>query len=286
MHTGLVRFALSAAAAAVGTRPPDLRVRPRPAQAPYTEWWTDFYWHKVMFRQSYNQWGLEHVYNVLMRFTNGQLEFTTFKDLRHLAEIHWNATDYEELFRRTMLVEMQTIKDYFPYDDARQQIWDAIGFKRGEVSYLLSLATGVAIEPRSFLDTKRALAHWPSQNPFSRLWELRQMQLLLLAVLGLIRDLRADLTLELAPRIGWDTLRSFAPDYTPQALADHREEYGEPGDLRREPRQIYPPMPREPKPGDGPRPYPHDLIVKFNLDFWSGPTSPATLPRRYSPLVV
>ena len=240
----------------------------RPAAAPPEEWWTDFFWHRAMFRQSYNRWSPEDVYNLLLQSTRGQLEFATVKDMQLLLQIQWDAARYEELYRRVMVGELYTIHRYFLKDPDRAMIYSAMGFERWEPSFLLRPTTGTPLDPRSLPDTRAALREWPSQNPISRLWEFRQVQLMVVAVLDQLMDVQMDLAQELAPRIGWDIIRSITKTVCPATLASHREERGEPGDPRRHPKQTFAPLPREPRPGEGPQPLTPAMRTRLRNNFW------------------
>ena len=91
---------------------------------------------------------------------------------------------------------------------------------------------------------------------------------MVVAVLDQLMDVQMDLAQELAPRIGWDIIRSITKTVCPATLASHREERGEPGDPRRHPKQTFAPLPREPRPGEGPQPLTPAMRTRLRNNFW------------------
>lgn len=260
-------LAICAAAAETGVRPFDPTASP--SRAHPNAWWTDFYWHRMMFKQSYNQWEIEDVWRLLLRFTRGRSEFTTPKHLIELRQIHRNATAYEALIRRAMVGDMRAVTLYYPSQQAQDQIYGELGLEFWEPRHIL-VCSGTPIDPRSFVETRAVLVEWPAQNPISRLWEMRQLQRLLVEVLYQISDVRHDLTAELTSRLGLEAVQALDPLIFKTTVADHRRDRGEPGDPRRAPkRHTFPKLHPEPGPADSPRTLPHEIIVKARLNHWT-----------------
>ena len=267
-HTGGVGFPLRVEDVEAHTTPGHSLWSPvRPSLALPTSWWWDFFWHRAGFRQSYNKWGPAQVTTTLLGFTHGRLEFTTVRHLRLLDDIHTQATGYERLVRRSMVYDLKMIQTYYLYKDSVAEVFDELAIPPMEVEYLLSPMTGTSIDPRSFPDAAIALSDFPSQNPLSRVWELRQIQSLMMAVLDQIYDLRVDLTRELGERIGDHTVSLLPGAIRRSALDAHHEDRGDPGDPRRRiPTQTYPPLPKQPKEDGGPRMMPREAWG--TIDFW------------------
>lgn len=266
-HTGGVGFPMPLEQVEALTSPGTMPWAPtRPSRAYYRQWWYDFYWHRHGFGQSYNKWGPEEVTATLLGFTRGRLDFTTVHHLEQLEAIHMHATGYERLVRRCMVDDLRMLEQYFFYVDSIDEAYNALGIDKIERQYLLSPFTGPAIKPRSFVDAANALKHFPSQNPLSRVWELRQIQALMIEVLEQILDLRADLTRELDERLGEHVVALLPGALSKFDKNAQLDERGHPGDPRRIPEQTYPPMFKEPPDGGGPRMLPHEMLG--NLDFW------------------
>lgn len=244
-----------------GARPFDRKAVP--ARAPYTEWWIDFFWHRVMFKQSANQWLPEDVLGMVLRLTRSRTEFTTTQHLRVLIEAQRQASEYERLVRRAMAGELHTIKLYFPHPDSLNRIYHEFAFHKYEGAALLHPHNGRPIDPRSVPWIAKTLRGWPCQNPITRLWEMRQLQNLCNAVLWQISDARHDLVVELTGRVDPSVIEAIDWMSRGSGLKTYREERGDPGDPRRAiPVQTYTPLPREPTPETQLQPMPHHIVVK------------------------
>lgn len=93
-------------------------------------------------------------------------------------------------------------------------------------------------------EATRALRGIPLPNPFTQVWELRQMRSMYAAAENILEDAFCDLALELAPRLGWDRLAQLTLYHQSARslqlrVQEQRDARGEPGDPRREPMQRY-----------------------------------------------
>lgn len=207
-----------------------------------SDWVEDMSWHRRMFDQSYFRWVPEDPMSLALSWTKGRLVYETPKHLRFLDDRLFALRNYAAGIEHAMVPFL---------DDAQQrcskEAWrsglELVGLSSREVATLRFCAPA---EQQPHREVRRALQGWPLQNPFSRIWELRQMRALYTAVENLLEDTFCDLAVELAPDHGWQNLsqvtlyNNFAAGLQ-QRVQWQREERGESGDPRRRPAQTYPP---------------------------------------------
>lgn len=241
---------------------------PAPAKSPYTEWWTDFFWHRVMFKQSVFQWAAEDVLGNVLRLLGSRTEFSKPQHLVLVRDVHEQVMDAELLICRAMLHEMNTITSYWGSGEARKQIYDQIGFQGWEAEEL-ALGARFPLDPHELALTQQDMRGWPSQNPISRLWELRQIQTYHLSVSEQLDALRYELGMELSEWMPAAALAAIDKFATPIMQRAYVEARGEAGDPRRALRlQTYTPLPPEPTPATEPVPLPRRNLAKRDLLYW------------------
>ncbi|MGB3828236.1 MAG: hypothetical protein WA962_05615 [Ornithinimicrobium sp.] len=92
-------------------------------------------------------------------------------------------------------------------------------------------------------EANQALRGWPLPNPYSQVWELRQVHAMWSAAVDILEDTVCDLISELAPRHGWGNLAFLIASRNGEEVQDRvlrqRERRGEVGDARRVPQQVW-----------------------------------------------
>lgn len=205
-----------------------------------TEWVEDMGWHRRMFDQSFFRWVPEDPVSLALTWTNGRLLYETPGHLRLLDGQLVALRSFAAGIDHAMVPLL---------DEARERLskpaWRAglelVGLTPDEVQVLRFYAPA---EQAPHREVRRALRGWPLQNPFSRVWELRQMRGMYSAAENLLEDVFCDLAVELAPTHGWQnlsqiTLFNNSAAGLRQRVDWQREERGEPGDPRRVPAQTY-----------------------------------------------
>lgn len=204
------------------------------------DWIEDMTWHRRMFRQSHFRWVPEDPMSIALTWTRGRLVHETPHHLRlldnQLSALRGFACGIDD----AMLG---------PLADAKRRCttgtWKAglelVGLTPRDIEVLRH---GAPAEIAPHQEAKRALRGIPLPNPFSQVWELRQMRSMYAAAENLLEDVICDLAIELAPDQGWHNISQVTRFHRSARALQHRveaqrAERGEPGDPRREPLQRY-----------------------------------------------
>ncbi|WP_148221031.1 hypothetical protein [Xylanimonas cellulosilytica] len=205
------------------------------------EWVEDMGWHRRMFDQSYFRWMPEDPMSLALTWTKGRVLYETPRHLRFLDEQFVALRTYAAGIEHAMVPFLDDAQERCSKDAWRSGL-ELVGLTSDDVSLLRFYAPA---QQAPHKEVRRALRGWPLQNPFSRIWELRQMRAMYAAAENLLEDTFCDLAVELAPKHGWQNLsqvtlyNNFASGLQ-QRVDWQREERGEPGDPRRRPAQSYP----------------------------------------------
>ncbi len=203
-------------------------------------WVEDVTWHRRMFRESKFRWAPEDPMRIALTWTRGRVVHETPGDLKRLDEQLMGLRDYASHIDDAMVARLEEAKHRCTRADYEAGL-GLIGLTQLDVDILQFHARR---QPTPNRAVKRALSGIPWPNPFSQVWELRQMRSMYTAADNLLEDAALDLAVELAPTHGWDYLaqlmRSAHSGKNLQWLVDEqRRERGEPGDPRRSPEQRY-----------------------------------------------
>ena len=215
------------------------------------QWVEDVQWHRLAYGGSMFRWLPQEAMTLALRWSHGQVEWSTPGDFRRLEQRVESLTEYTTGIERSMLPFIEHV---------RQTCRPAVYAQGIEAVGLTDLHIEVMRFPSSYAErtrithpqAKRILAmQLPHPNPFVFVWELRQMHGLYKAAEDLLKDALCDLLTELAPDHGWPALAAMS---TREPYADslqwmvelQRERRGGPGDPRRVPEQRF--GPAEPLP--------------------------------------
>lgn len=206
-----------------------------------SDWVEDMSWHRRMFGQSFFRWVPEDAMSLALTWTKGRVLFETPGHLRSLDGQLVALRSYAAGIEHAMVPILDAARRLSPADHWRVGL-ELTGLTTQDVALLQFYAPGETTPNR---EVRRALKGWPLQNPFSQIWELRQMRAMYTAAENLLEDGFCDLAIELAPSQGWDnlsqlTLHNNFADGLQQRVSWQRELRGEPGDPRRTPLQNYP----------------------------------------------
>lgn len=177
---------------------------------------------------------------IALTWTHGRLAFETPAHLRLLDQELLDLRDFAAQIDAAMLA---------PLAEAERRAAPA-DWKVGlELTGLTALDVRILRRsaPREIVpntEAKRALRGIPLPNPFSQVWELRQMRGMYAAAENLLEDAFSDLVVELAPTHGWHNLAQLTTSHRSARtlqlrIEAQRELRGEPGDPRRIPAQRY-----------------------------------------------
>lgn len=234
-----------------GGRPVLLRCRPgatgqdelvsqvRQTRVPL-DWVEDMSWHRRMYRQSMFRWAPEDPMALALQWTKGRLVYSTPKDFAVLDQQLLALRGFAGQIDDAMAPKLREARIRSTRNNWLAGL-DLIGLSELEVDILDFHAPGLVTPNR---EVKRALRGIPVPNPFSQVWELRQMRSMYTAAEHLLEDALCDLAVELAPRLGWDFLGQLMTRPTPGRnlewiVDEQRDARGQPGDPRREPEHRY-----------------------------------------------
>lgn len=203
-------------------------------------WLEDMSWHRRMFRQSHFRWVPEDPMAIALYWTNGRVLHETPAHLRTLDrqrhELHAFASGIDD----AMIAPLAEAERRCSPQDYRRGL-ELVGLSQHDVRLLRFFAPRDVPPHR---EARRALRGIPLPNPFSQIWELRQMRSMYRAAEDILLDVYCDLILELAPDHGWHNLAQLLQDNRSEPalrdfVDDQRRHRGGPGDPRREPLQRY-----------------------------------------------
>lgn len=212
-----------------------------PAPEP-SSWVDDTRWHRRMFGQSLFRWSPEDPLTLTLAWTRGRVLYETPRHLRLLSQQIIELRGFAASIDDTIVALLE---------DARRAVsppdWETglrlVDLTSRDVAVLRQGSIGRTDIPLG-REAAQILASIPLPNPFTKVWELRQLRALYDAADRLLEDTFCDLSLELAPTQGWGSIAALTGHYTPNALqmrvADQRANRGDPGDPRRRYEQHYP----------------------------------------------
>ena len=206
------------------------------------DWIEDTRWHRHMFGQSSFRWVPEDPIGIALKWTRGRLSYETPGHLRLLDDQIIALRDFASGIDDAMAKPLKDAHQRCTPPDYRDGL-DLVGLTSRDVSVLRRAAIGTdpsTVHP----EARRVLYGLPWPNPFTEVWELRQMRGMYTAAENLLEDLFCDLVLELAPSQGWDHLARLCRfHFTTRSLEvrveAQRTARGDVGDPRRVPAQRY-----------------------------------------------
>ena len=176
---------------------------------------------------------------IALNWTKGRVEFTTPGHLRFLdAQLHalrYYANGIQDAMLEPLALARERCSDY-------RDGLELIGMTKTDVNIIRYTALGGRV--RNHPEAKRALRDIPQHNPFSQVWELRQMHGMYAAANNILEDTFCDLATELAEDIGWDSIAPLTVIHRTGhgvrlRVELQRRERGLPGDPRRRVEQRY-----------------------------------------------
>lgn len=206
-------------------------------------WVEDTTWHRRMFGQSMFRWAPEDPMVIALNYTRGRLTFDTAGHLRFLDQQGLAIRDFAGRIDDVIAAHIRegirtggerlaqdclSIIDVSPLDAAM-------------------LEFGASSVGRVLPEVVRVQRDVPLPNPFTLVWELRQLRSMYTAADHLIEDAYCDLALELHDEgagLSWSRLAQVTPtcydgDTVKTRVQAQRAARGHPGDLRRTPEQRY-----------------------------------------------
>lgn len=209
-----------------------------------SDWLEDLTWHRRMYGQSLFRWVPEDPMGIALKWTRGRVEFTTPGHLQRLDIQLQSLREYAGGIQDAMvgpLAAARRCKDY-------RAGLELIGMTQMDVEILRRNAMGGyaqdRVRNRNHPEAKRALRGIPLPNPFSQVWELRQMHGMYAAADNILEDTFCDLAAELAEARGWDNLAPLSVLHRTGngvrlRVEQQRRARGLPGDPRRRAEQRY-----------------------------------------------
>jgi hypothetical protein len=194
-----------------------------------------------MFGQSSFRWVPEDPMEIALNWTRGRLVYETPGHLRLLDNQIIALRDFAAGIDDAMAKPLGDAHQRCTPGDYRAGL-ELVGLTSRDVSVLRHGAIGTKTAEHP--EARRAVYGLPWSNPFTQVWEMRQMRGMYTAAENLLEDLFCDLVIELAPRQGWDNLARLCRfHWTTQSLEDRveaqRTARGPVGDPRRLPAQRY-----------------------------------------------
>ncbi len=209
------------------------------------QWLDDMAWHRRMFAESQFRWAPEDPTVIALTWTRGQLVFESFRDLTRLdRQLHALGAFAAQIDHAMvpLLEEAQRSCTTREWGRGLQ----LIGLTPQDVQ---TLREGAEPPNPWHPEVRRATSGIPVPNPFSLVWELRQIRAMYRGAEAVLEDAFCDLAVELMSDLhrgsaGGDSgrdpqerLRLFSATLQ-RRIHDQRASRGEPGDSRRIPIQI------------------------------------------------
>lgn len=213
----------------------------QPATRSPEDWLEDMAWHRRMYRQSRFRWVPEDPLGIALTWTRGRLEHQTVAHLQTLDVQIYDLRAFAAGIDDAMTPLLRQARRHSA----------ASGWNEGLALVGLSTTGADDLCRRTAKpggpghpEARRALRGFPLPNPWSQVWELRQVRNMYAAAEALMEDVFCDLVLELHPTHGWlplaeVTLQHRTATQLQLRIQDQREARGEPGDPRRIPEQRY-----------------------------------------------
>lgn len=193
-----------------------------------------------MFAQSVFRWVPEDPLGVALTWTRGRLVYETPAHLRLLNEQILGLRAHAARIDDAMAEPLTLAQTLCTPQDWHHGL-STIGITPTQASIIRRGAPREQLTPHP--DVPRLLRKIPVPNPFSQVWELRQLRSLYAAAEDILEDTFCDLALDLEPQQGWQTLAALTNHYSAGALqlrvTEQRSLRGEPGDPRRSPEHHY-----------------------------------------------
>ncbi len=204
------------------------------------DWVEDMSWHRRMFAQSKFRWAPEDPMALALTWARGRLVYDSPAHLRLLDERRMDLADFASQIDDAMVAPLTEARRRCKRKDWLAGL-ELIGLTPTDVEILEFHAHRRPIPNR---EVRRALRGIPLPNPFSQVWELRQMRSMYTAAENLLEDTLCDLVVELAPTQGWDYLGQLmsypiSGSSLRWLVDEQRRDRGEPGDPRRVPAQHF-----------------------------------------------
>ena len=215
-------------------------VSAQPVHRDPADWIEDMTWHRRMYAQSKFRWVPEDPMSIALMWARGRLNYETPGDLKRLDEQIYALRGFACGIDDAMLAPLITAQRQCRPTDWHAGL-DLVGLTQRDIQILRH---GAPQEIAPHREAKRALRGIPLPNPFSQVWELRQMRGMYAAAENLLEDAFCDLVIELAPEQGWHNLPQLTLHHRSTRtlqlrVEEQRAERGAPGDPRREPAQRY-----------------------------------------------
>ena len=206
-----------------------------------SDWLEDMTWHRRMYDQSKFRWVPEDPMSIALTWTKGRIEFTTARHLRQLDFQLQALREYAAGIQDAMLDPLALAQQRCTRQDYQAGL-ELVGMTHTDVEILRHSALGGRI--RNHPEARRALRGIPLPNPFSQVWELRQMHGMYAAADDILEDTFCDLAEDLATERGWDslvplTVRHYTGNGIRLRVEQQRRNRGLPGDPRRRVEQRY-----------------------------------------------
>lgn len=220
-------------------------------------WLQDLYWHRVSSSGSEFTWSELDVTRVFLRFARGRSAFDRLDHLVALGDQQQRLYDHLEPVRLAgahLLTRAQ--------QESPPQHWVAARTMLNLDRVSASMAMWpVQVRPEDIPaalehpEVRAAMHGYAFPNPLSQAWEVRQVLGMYESAVEVFEDMICDLASELQPDHGWISVSEhfsrgagFAtgPAQMRRRVDNHREERGEPGDLRRRVGQVYGDAPQAP----------------------------------------
>ncbi|MBF6333640.1 hypothetical protein [Nocardia transvalensis] len=214
------------------------------------EWVEDLDWHRDSYRYSKFQWTPEDALLIATRWTRGQDTFTNVADLATLTQRQLELGDYTETCQRALGKAIAEVQRGLQRPMA--DVADLLGLTQLECDEAVYLATVRTLWstpaspiPDSNAQVRRIRTMCDGMffaSPLLLAWELKQLWRMYQSAYNLLEDTVVDLIVELdsvdpvavAHASGMPNTRSLK-----QRIQTQRSERGEPGDPRRDPRQVF-----------------------------------------------
>lgn len=214
----------------------------QPQQRDPRDWVEDMAWHRRMFAESHFRWAPEDPYALALTWTRGRLVYESIEHFRLLDKQIYDLNVYAVQIEDAIAPLLAEA-----HERCNSAEWgrglDLVGLTSLEVQILRHSASPQRGRPHP--EVRRALRGIPLPNPFSQVWELRQMRAMYQAAENVLEDTLCDLALELiGTGMSWQMLslqtQMHRSARTLQLrVDDQRGLRGGPGDDRRQCSQVY-----------------------------------------------
>lgn len=206
------------------------------------DWVEDMYWHRRGFNQSKFRWRPEQARHIALVWARGRCSFETPGHLRRLDAQLLQLREYTGQIQDAMAPELREARSKLGRPQWTEGL-KLLDLTPADADFII--ITAHRLDPHNqHPQVRRALRGIPLPNPFSRVWELRQVHALHRAAVDLLEDEVCDLASSLAPRHGWDNLAALTTDrigwQLERRVNEHLETRGLPEDPRRHPGQRFP----------------------------------------------